>query len=97
MNTYELSQDEFRTIELAGHNAGCEVLPDYSGRFMYGAMCLAVAYASAMEFAQFIMELQEKLDPEFIEQIKQAERYDDLGLSTLIYWPHITVKKGVSA
>jgi hypothetical protein len=73
-----------------------QVLPAYSGRYMYGAVCLAVAGDEALAVA-LIVALCEQVGQEprdVITELAMGERWrhDSLGLDTLTYWPGIVVE-----
>lgn len=65
---------------------------DYSGRFMFGQTCPAIVIKSQAQYAKFVMALVHEavnynLDPEVVEDFLAAERRDDMGLDTVIYFP----------
>jgi hypothetical protein len=72
----------------------------YSGRAMYGARCIAVeigrdetseAFVAAMCMA--VVETAEEdmmtSELEHLYRFMQNTRQDNMGLDTIIYWPHV--------
>jgi hypothetical protein len=72
---------------------------NYSGRFMYGAECLAIVTENPIEtIAQLIHGLMGDGDDIFAEVANllafEDVRSDSLGYSTVVYWPQIALPDG---
>lgn len=88
--------------------AGLRVTDNYSGRFMYGAMCFGVTVsqlATALyDVSEALREIIIKEKRDDLDLAKEAAdmledenltefRTDNMGLDYIIYFPHITVEK----
>lgn len=68
------------------------IIPDYSGRFMYGKKCLGITTDSEWETAISIAKWLFNNYPDEAEDILNALkdcRYDSLGRKTVVYFPSI--------
>ena len=77
---------------LKANDADAQMFPDYSGKFMYGARCLAFTALSAIEVS--IAFMNAALDGGWFEEAKHIltlAREDDFGLATVIYFPGIQI------
>lgn len=67
-----------------------DIHPDYSGRFMYGETCLAVAADSGIRLSLIayelgVMDAQE--DDDAGRQLLRSARVDSLGRGLILYFP----------
>lgn len=68
------------------------VTHSYSGRFMYGATCFGVS-GSIDDYTQFVYRLTLE-EPELAQLLtSRGVDTDDLGRSTIFYWPTILTDK----
>lgn len=68
----------------SAEEAGLDLHPDYSGRFMYGAECIGVSgstWALTDWWANLPLDQRGELG---------KPRTDSMGLGTIWYWPGVT-------
>lgn len=71
------------------------MLPEYSGRGMYGNECLAFAsnnLSAAQLGALVALALQNVIDYDIAIEVMTDLRSDQLGLGTVVYLPSLAVK-----
>ena len=65
---------------------------DYSGRFMYGKLCVGIVYDADDD--TILNELQDYLldedECDFAKHIKDLAHFDSMGLSRIVYFPSIS-------
>lgn len=73
---------------------------DYSGRCMYGDRCFAIVADKPVDaILELVSEAFASLEPEDVETVVEGlhgSRTDSMGLSTVVYWPHLTIPEAVS-
>lgn len=73
-------------------NPQYKLYENYSGRGMFGRICLGVVVSKGDSFMNFLMELMRymnKLGMEDTELELEGVSYDELGLDTIVYFPEI--------
>lgn len=83
-----LNDDEKFLIE-QGADAVDGELRAYSGRGMYGDVCLGLVVSDVTDLAMVILTVAAE-DMDLAETLARSIRYDSMGHSTIIYWPRIT-------
>jgi hypothetical protein len=71
------------TIKQQAQNHNLRFTPDYSGRFMYGSVCIGVV-GDNNDFLDFWADL----DSQVRREIGHPST-DSMGLSTIWYWPQV--------
>ena len=83
-----LSDDELDTLTDYASDLDFTVRTGYSGRCMYGATCVGiVGRGEATEVIGYINEDH----PDLAAKLLRGMRTDSMGLSTIYYWPNLTV------
>lgn len=69
------------------------IYADYSGRAMYGSKCLGIVTDRPSEAGVVVLELLDAkvIDGDDARSMLRGARTDSLGLSTITYWPAVTV------
>lgn len=69
-----------------------EIYENYSGRGMFGRICLGVVIKQGYSFMEFLMNLTRYMDNNEVEDTDfslEGVAYDNLGLDTIVYFPNI--------
>jgi hypothetical protein len=75
-----ITQDQRDAIDELAEMFEASIREDYSGRFMYGDTCYGIVFdddADTVINQAIILGLT-------------GSRIDNMGLSTIVYWPHIS-------
>jgi hypothetical protein len=73
------------------------LMPDYSGRAMYGQTCIALVgdTGDLMRFIAELIQVFDVIDPDAVDTVQSladAIRTDSLGYDTVFYFPGITLE-----
>jgi hypothetical protein len=74
-------QEQVDVVMKIGSKPGREIEDMYSGRFMYGATCYGIITSNPDNVAR----------EAHLAGLK-GEKYDNMGLQFIVYWPHIPGK-----
>lgn len=89
MEATVLDHSQSEAVVMAADMAGIDIDGDlrreYSGRGMYGDTCFGIV-CGGREYGTFVAELAGD-DPELARELADAVKTDDMGLSTIYYWP----------
>ena len=68
---------------------GFDVRTDYSGRWMFGKTCFAIVgdATTLVKFIRYACEVLADQEREWLNDM----RSDDMGRSTIYYWPDVSV------
>lgn len=89
MRTLDLGESEavVMAADMAGIDIDTDIRRDYSGRFMYGARCFGIV-AGPSTYGEFLIEVAGD-DEALAKRLADTVRTDDMGLSTIYYWPEL--------
>lgn len=90
--THTTAQANAVLSALEANDSEARLFTDYSGKFMYGATCLAFAASNAIEVC--IAFMNAGLDDGWFEEANYLlglRREDDLGLGVVVYFPGIKI------
>lgn len=77
-----------RIIEV--YNYHSPELTSYSGRYMYGKVCLALDTDDVSHLIRFTLRLIEQgIPPVDVEELVGSMKWDSMGLGYIFYWPHL--------
>lgn len=76
-------------IEKFAEEYGYSFRDDYSGRFMYGRMCIGVSGKGDLKMDLFEFLVNDGLSVSRARQIINSASTDDMGLGMIIYFPNI--------
>jgi hypothetical protein len=63
---------------------------DYSGRGMYGDKCVGIVVEDPSALIEFVLALADSgTDTSWLRNV----RMDSMGMSTIYYWPSVSVKE----
>lgn len=80
--------DSYKLIRLL-REAGLEPM-SYSGRFMYGARCVAVVTSNeASMVADLLVASMLTEDFQFIQELMKTVKRDDMAFDKILYWPEL--------
>lgn len=77
---------------LPANDPNVRLMTDYSGKFMFGAKCIAFGASSALDVSTAVMLTA--LDGDWFEAsqyLMSLARQDDLGLGVVVYFPGIKI------
>ena len=80
MNT--LTPDQMDELRDAAHSVEARIMDEYSGRGMFGAVCVGVVLKDEGDLFRFAGELSDEL-----VELLGSPRWDSLGLNEIAYWP----------
>lgn len=86
--------DSYKLIRLL-REAGLKPM-SYSGRFMYGANCVAIVTTNE---AATIVDLMLNANPEdlpFLGKMMKTANKDDMAFDKVLYWPELEWPNGIS-
>lgn len=66
------------------------ILPNYSGRFMYGATCFGFV-GNSSDYTRFVMRLPSQIGFEDAEELVDSLRTDNMALDMIYYFPGWTL------
>lgn len=88
-------------LENARDHQGVEIsIRDYSGRGMFGKVCLAVTFDRYVSQAEIIAEAIACAAEDGIESLNTVRQAikgastDSMGLGTVLYWPNVPYTEG---
>ena len=90
----EISTEAFEALTMAVEAHDGSVLPDYSGRGMFGRTCVGFTCNSLGDFARILLALKEEHADELADWLAyggEVQR-DNLGMDTLYYFPGLSVE-----
>lgn len=65
----------------------------YSGRGMYGKVCVGVTVGRQASWFKVVFALHQVLseehEPQDVEELLESARQDSMGLDTIHYWPQV--------
>jgi len=86
-----ISKDAVRAIETEGYT----VIPNYSGRGMYGKTCFGIICANPIKAAMVITRIlmMDYIDDGemILDTMMNLACSDSMGLDTIIYFPRVSV------
>lgn len=87
-----LSQNELELLREAANNHNMQLREDYSGRSMYGALCVGFVYDDLGDFLSALVDIAID-DYDFASTLASRACTDSMGLSTIVYFPRLTVSQ----
>jgi hypothetical protein len=81
-----IDHDEMDGLEQAAADHGCDLRTDYSGRFMYGAKCVALTGDSAKDVTKALMQFSQD-EPDLATELADAWTQDQMGRGVVVYFP----------
>ena len=90
----ELDEVEQRLAEEGYGDSGAYVYRDYSGRAMYGELCVGVVHDDPAYVSAFLYLLAEVTEEEFLGLLDLVRRskQDSMGLHKITYWPRMQMQ-----
>ena len=73
-------------------NEGYELYENYSGRGMFGRICLGVVVKMGYSYMDFLVKLTQYLDENNVDDadlMLEGAAVDDLGMDTIVYFPRM--------
>jgi hypothetical protein len=83
--TYTISLD---LLEEIAQEVNGDARADYSGRGMYGNVCVGIVASDLLELGAAIAETVE--DEELRKELLSNSRTDSMGYDTIVYWTRVT-------
>lgn len=80
--------DDLRRIAMDYNEGYDNVRTHYSGRFMFGAQCIAIDLDLQSDFNQILSRID---DDELRMQLETRATWDQMGLGLIVYFPRMKV------
>lgn len=90
--TYSISRHTLEdAADYADLDPDADIRTNYSGRGMFGKTCLGLVYDSLSDLLVFVAYLARE-DEDHLDWISRV-RQDSMGMSTIAYWPSVSVEE----
>lgn len=87
-----LDPEEVELLKEAATDFGLDFRTDYSGRSMYGALCVGFVYDDLTDFLAALVYIAQEND-DLAETLARSACTDSMGLSMIVYFPRLTISE----